>query len=155
MRLTLRPHHLLCRLGFQGYGYSPEFIHEMKRTVKLIASGRVQNIIIRPGFDDICLSCPHHEYECSSRHLGPRGTAAAEFDRRTLRTLKLKPGYRYSLSEINERIAALPPEEFSRICAGCEWQALGTCAQGHLALREQYFTSSSRRTRRKRTSDLG
>jgi|GEM_PF-5408825 len=59
MVLTLRPHHVLCRLGFQGYGYSPEYISEMGRIVKIISSGRVKSIIVRPGFDNVCRSCPH------------------------------------------------------------------------------------------------
>jgi len=61
MVLTLRPHHVLCRLGFQGYGYSPEYISEMGRIVKIISSGRVKSIIVRPGFDNVCRSCPHSE----------------------------------------------------------------------------------------------
>jgi hypothetical protein len=77
--------------------------------------------------------------------LGPRGKAAAEFDRRTLRTLKLKLGYAYPLPEIEERIARLTPEAFSQICEGCEWQRLGACSQGHLALRERFHIASSAR----------
>jgi hypothetical protein len=137
--LSLRPHHILCRLGFVGYGYSPEFIREMERTVKLLESKRVKTIILRPGFDNICRACPHHEEECAPGHLGPRGVSADEFDRRAQRALKVKLGHPYPLPEINQRIAALTPEEFTAICLGCEWQRLGACAQGHAKLRQQFF----------------
>jgi len=138
MTLILRPHHILCRLGFTGYGYSPEFISEMARISRVIKSGRVKTIIVRPGFDNICRSCPHHEYECSQEKFGHRGRTAAELDRRTLRTLKLKPGHPYPLPEINERIANLSEEEFIQICVGCEWQMLGLCTEGYHALRKRF-----------------
>jgi len=134
--LTLRPHHILCRLGFVGYGYSPEFVIEMERIVRTLASGRVKTIILRNGFDNVCRACPHQDDECSPAHLGSRGNAAQEFDRRTLRALKLKLGHPYPLPEINARIAALTPEQFHEICKGCEWQLLGACAKGHAALRK-------------------
>lgn len=125
-----------------GYGYSPEFILEMGRMVKAFESGRVKTIILRPGFDNICRACPHHEDECEPSALGPRGLAAMEFDRRTQRALKVKLGYSYPLPEINQRIALLTPEAFAEICRGCEWQTLGACAQGHLALRKRFFPKS-------------
>jgi uncharacterized protein len=137
--LSLRPHHILCRLGYVGYGYSPEFIREMERTVKLLESKRVKTVILRPGFDNVCRTCPHHEGECDPARLGSRGVAAEEFDRRAQRALKVKLGHAYPLPEINQRIAALTPEEFAAICKGCEWQRLGACAAGHLKLRKQFF----------------
>jgi hypothetical protein len=136
--ITLRPHHVLCRLGYVGYGYSPDFIQEMARIVKTLESGRVRTIILRHGFDNICRVCPHAEGECSPEHLGFRGAAALEIDRRTLRVLKLKIGFSYPLPEINERIARLTEEEFNSICQGCEWQRLGACLQGQLKLRAKY-----------------
>ncbi|MEW6516719.1 MAG: DUF1284 domain-containing protein [candidate division FCPU426 bacterium] len=137
MTLILRPHHLLCRLGFNGYGYSPEYVAEMSRIAKLFNSGRVKTVIIKPGLDHICRSCPHHEYECSPEKLGIRGRTMAELDHCTLRTLKLKPGHPYPLPEIDERIARLTPEEFQTICRGCEWQRLDLCSQAHEKLRRR------------------
>jgi uncharacterized protein len=136
--LTLRPHHILCRLGFVGYGYSPEFVEEMARIVKTLASGRVKTIILRNGFDNVCRACPHQEGECGPERLGSRGKAAADFDTRTLRALKLKLGHPYPLPEINYRIASLTPQQFAEICKGCEWQPLGACAKGHAALRKSF-----------------
>jgi uncharacterized protein len=135
--LTLRPHHILCRLGFVGYGYSPEFIQEMERIAKALASGRVKTVVLRHGADNICRACPHQEGECAPVQPGMRGQAAREFDRRTLRALRLKLGHPYPLPEINARIAALTPAEFAEICRGCEWCALDACGKGHQALREK------------------
>ncbi|MBN1594955.1 DUF1284 domain-containing protein [candidate division FCPU426 bacterium] len=139
MILILRPHHILCRLGFNGHGYSPEFINEMARISRVIKSGRVKTIIVKPGFDNICRSCPHHEYECSQDKFGIRGRIAAELDLRTLRALKLKPGHPYPLPEIDERIASLAEQNFMEICRGCEWQLLDQCRAGYVRLRQRYF----------------
>ncbi len=138
MTLILRPYHILCRLGFTGYGYSPEYINEMARIAKIFKSGRVKTIVIKPGFDNICRTCPHHEYECSPDRLGLRGRMTAELDRRTLRALKLKPGHPYPLPEIDERLGNLSAEDFRQVCLGCEWQMLGICAQAHQALRQRF-----------------
>ena len=127
MILILRPYHILCRLGYFGYGYSPEYMDEMARITRLFNSGRVKTIIVKPGFDNICRSCPHHEEECSSEKNGYRGRVASELDRRTLRALKLKPGHPYPLPEIDERIASLTENDFLEICKECEWQILGHC----------------------------
>jgi uncharacterized protein len=137
MTLILRPHHLLCRLGFIGYGYSPEYLAETSRIVRLFHSGRVKTVIVKPGLDHICRSCPHHEYECSPDKIGIRGRSMAELDHRTLRTLKLKPGHPYPLPEIDERIARLTAVEFKAICQGCEWQSLGLCGQAHAGLKQR------------------
>jgi len=142
--LTLRPHHILCRLGFVGYGYSPGFIQEMERLVQILSSGRVKTIILRPGFDYVCRSCPHQEDECHPDHLGSRGAAAKEFDHRALRALRLKLGHPYPLPEVNERIAGLTPEAFSEICRGCEWHTLGACAKGHQALRDKLIPQKTK-----------
>lgn len=138
MILTLRPYHILCRLGYNGYGYSPEFIAEMTRTVNILKSSRIKIIVVRPGFDNICKSCPHAEMECDPANLGPRGHNLTELDKKTLRALKLKPGHRYPLPEIDERIAKLTTDEFNDLCSHCEWKVLGTCIKEHANLRQRF-----------------
>lgn len=138
MIITLRPHHILCRIGYSGYGYSPEFIAEMNRTVKVLNSSRFKTIVIRPGLDNICRSCPHAEMECHPKQLGPRGRKLADLDKRTLRALKLKPGHHYPLPEIDERIARLSEEKFDNLCSKCEWRVLGTCKEQYTKLRQRF-----------------
>ena len=56
--IRLRGHHLLCIQGFQGYGYSEEFLENMKKIHKKIISNE-ENIQLVTGPDDICKSCPN------------------------------------------------------------------------------------------------
>lgn len=139
MTLTLRPHHVLCWLGYVGYGYSPEFIQEMGRIAALIRSGRVRTVILKSGFDNICRACPHHRGECRPEHLGPKGEKARDLDKAVLRALKLKQGHPYPLPEIKERIAALTADQFNAVCVGCEWHSLGECLAGQQRLVKEIF----------------
>ncbi len=138
MIITLRPHHILCRIGYNGYGYSPEYINEMTRIIAILKSSRTKTIVIKPGLDNICKSCPHAELECQPEQLGPRGEKLNDLDKRTLKALKLKPGHPYPLPEIDERIASLSEEEFDVLCDHCEWQVLGTCKSAHELLRQRF-----------------
>ena len=58
MRIKLRGHHLLCLSGFQGYGYSEDFvlnmtwINEKRKSEDCI-------ITLTNEADDICSSCPN------------------------------------------------------------------------------------------------
>lgn len=56
--MKLRGHHLLCILGFQGYGYSEDFVLNMARINELRKSDKTTiKLINRP--DDICSACPN------------------------------------------------------------------------------------------------
>lgn len=58
MRIKLRGHHLLCLSGFQGYGYSEDFVLNMA----MINEKRKSEdciITLTNEADDICSSCPN------------------------------------------------------------------------------------------------
>ncbi len=137
MIITLRPYHILCRIGYNGYGYSPDFINEMTRTINLLKSSRTKTIVAKPGLDNICKSCPHADLECNPEQLGWRGKKLNDLDKRTLKTLRLKPGHRYTLPEIDKRIADLSEEKFDDLCRHCEWRVLGTCKPAFLDLKQR------------------
>jgi len=56
--MKLRGHHLLCILGFQGYGYSEDFVLNMSRINELIKSKKTTIKLINSP-DDICSACPN------------------------------------------------------------------------------------------------
>lgn len=56
--MKLRGHHLLCILGFQGYGYSEDFVLNMTRINELRKSEK-SIIKLTNSPDDICSSCPN------------------------------------------------------------------------------------------------
>jgi hypothetical protein len=109
----------------------------MLRLQQLFAQGRIRKIVVKLEPDHICRSCPHLEHECAPRHLGPRGNAAADLDRAVLRALRLKPGFRYTWPEMQQRIADLTGTEFATMCQLCGWRELGMCGEAHRRLKEE------------------
>ncbi|MDL2246357.1 DUF1284 domain-containing protein [Methanobrevibacter sp. OttesenSCG-928-K11] len=58
MTIFLRGHHILCLQGFQGYGYSEEFVENMTHIKNLIDNENIK-IKVSNTPDDICQSCPN------------------------------------------------------------------------------------------------
>ena len=56
--MELRGHHLLCILGFQGYGYSEDFVLNMTRINELRKTDKTTIKLINSS-DDICSACPN------------------------------------------------------------------------------------------------
>lgn len=117
--VTLRPHHAICALFFEGKGYSQPFIENM--TAFLDEPGRL--LLITDACDSLCQACPNTS----------RGRCADEgkvslFDQRAL-TLS---GGRFGIGEtvaFNE-ICQIVYEDIlqqgllAEVCGACEWAAL-------------------------------
>ena len=57
MKIKLRGHHLLCLQGFQGYGYSEDFVSNMAR-INEKRNSEDCRITLSNEPDDICSCCP-------------------------------------------------------------------------------------------------
>lgn len=117
----LRPHHVLCAIGWRGRGYSPEFTENMDAIVR----GRLQRnplteVIFTGTADSICAPCPWR------RGIGcEAGARIAGLDARHASALGIRPGQRMSWAAAQARAAArVRPADLTRICAGCQWIAL-------------------------------
>lgn len=64
-QLKIRAHHLCCIQGFQGYGYSPAFVANMRAVISDIKDFPSRPIELVSECDDICISCPSNR-ECST-----------------------------------------------------------------------------------------
>lgn len=61
MKITFRPHHFLCTLGFQGKGYSPSFVENYTRHVEALHDNEDVEIEVVEKGDTICSACPHQK----------------------------------------------------------------------------------------------
>lgn len=61
--IKVRAHHLFCLLGFQGYGYSPKFVENMRFVLESINACPSMPLKLVSACDVICASCPN-ENEC-------------------------------------------------------------------------------------------
>lgn len=131
--LRLRPHHLLCALGYRGLGYSDAFTANMTALVThglhAPGGGAVQ-IEITGQADAICAPCPKR------RGAGCAAQARIDaLDAAHAAALAVAPGDRLTWAEARARIRArVRPDDLDRICAGCEWLPLGLCAAALEAL---------------------
>ncbi|MDD2643185.1 MAG: DUF1284 domain-containing protein [Methanobacteriaceae archaeon] len=58
MKIKLRAHHLLCIQGYQGYGYSDEFVKNMDHIVEILKNNN-NLVVLCNSADDICKFCPN------------------------------------------------------------------------------------------------
>ena len=124
--VRLRPHHLLCSLGFRGKGRADRFTANMATIVngRLRAPDGGRTVIeIAPATDDICTPCP--------RRRGTRCTEQvriAALDARHAARLGLVPGDRLSWAAALRRIRQrVNPDDLDLLCRGCAWLPLGLC----------------------------
>ncbi|MCM2322378.1 MAG: DUF1284 domain-containing protein [Oligoflexia bacterium] len=124
--LRYRPHHFLCTLGFQGHGYSEEFVRAFARIARDLErspEGDATIIEVATEADAICEACPdRREKSCAS------AAKIEALDTAHARILGLKAGDRLTWGEAKARLARQMRQElFDEACAPCPWKSLGAC----------------------------
>jgi hypothetical protein len=118
--IRIRAHHLLCIQGFQGYGYSLDFVTHMDRVISFFKSKPYYSLEIVINTDEICSQCPHNI--CGKCEKGSQD----EIDKVDMLVVKnasldLKHIYtvREAFSTINEN---LNYDHLVNICSECNWK---------------------------------
>ncbi len=57
--IRFRPHHFMCTLAFQGYGYSQSFVENYKKIASKVISDPNTKIEVVDNLDTICSVCPN------------------------------------------------------------------------------------------------
>jgi hypothetical protein len=126
MTLRLRPHHVLCALGFDGHGYAPVFTANLNRIVhgQLRAPGGEDLLVrITGDADAICAPCPKRiGLGCQAQ------TVIDALDRRHGEALGLAPGDKLRWGQCLDKVRArVGPEDLDHLCSGCSWLGAGIC----------------------------
>ena len=123
MKLSFRPHHFLCTLAFQGEGYSPKFVRNYWKIVKLLKTNGDTLIEVTSGLDSICHPCPNHSNaECNVEK------KIRVLDQRHSKVLGIFPGNILTWSEAELKIKEkMTLAKFNQACSGCQWKSLGIC----------------------------
>ncbi len=139
MSLTLRGHHLLCVHGFQGMGYSPDFVIKMRGIVEQIRDDQMDFMIqVVADLDDTCGACPHRGKTTCEASEGSNEHVLT-LDRNVIHQLGLVDGATYPKSFLVQLTAKkVKPDDLDHLCNGCSWLSYGVCKEGILALREKY-----------------
>lgn len=133
MTLRLRPHHLLCALGYQGKGYSDAFTANMTRLVAEglhAPGGDTLEIELIAGADSLCTPCPHRRGAGCAKE-----ASISALDARHGAALELHAGDILTWGDAKERIKnRLSPSDLDHLCAGCSWLPMGMCRDALTAL---------------------
>ncbi len=121
--IRIRAHHLLCIQGFQGKGYSAQFVENMRQKIDFLnnnpSSKKIQ--VIDEG-DDICASCPHLEENICSESSSAENRIKS-MDIMTMNVLGLECGQEYLFEDILGRIREkISLSNLNKICGPCSWK---------------------------------
>ncbi len=127
--IRIRAHHLLCLLGFRGWGYSKQFVDNMQRIAqKFYDPATLLEVVV--GCDAICDFCPYNKAGECCRGEGSSQKVDQQ-DLEVMAKLGLKPETRLSSDEARARIKeSFSVQDLSCICGDCEWLNLGYCTEG-------------------------
>lgn len=59
--IKIRAHHLFCIQGFQGYGYSSDFVVNMREIISILKSHPSLKLELVSECDVICACCPNRD----------------------------------------------------------------------------------------------
>ncbi|WP_296887235.1 DUF1284 domain-containing protein [uncultured Methanobrevibacter sp.] len=118
MKIKLRGHHLLCLQGFQGYGYSKDFVLNMTRINKLRKTNDC-TITLTNDPDDICSACPNLKNNLCENE--KQNEIIVKMDEEVLSQLNFDIEYNSIdlFSEVSSKFNSLKSVE--NVCNGCKW----------------------------------
>jgi hypothetical protein len=129
--LTIRGHHLLCILGFRGYGYSDAFVKNMQQVVDAIEGDAETLLLLVSECDCICRACPYEEDGVCTKSADAH-ERIEEKDRAVLTHIGCAPRSVLPAGVVYRRIAdCVEPYDLERtFCSRCEWLDKGLCVEG-------------------------
>lgn len=116
----------MCTLGFEGKGYSPEFVRNYQGIadgLRKSTDGDATPIRVAESVDAICAPCPNRSGSlCASE------SKIQSLDLAHARVLGLKVGQTITWQAAKELIASrMGLEDFEQACAPCAWKTMGVC----------------------------
>ena len=134
--LQIRAHNLLCLQGFEGLGYSKEFVAQMRRVARILRMNPDMNIQVITGVDILCEHCPHnYRGRCTADDPEdqpvPMDTPdqATLMDKRVLSWLDIGENDVQFWGQILYKIGRLVDSSAMDIlCGDCRWRKYDFCA---------------------------
>jgi len=119
--IRLRGHHLICLHFFQGEGYNPGFVYNLKEVLHKAGSGT--QITITKDADDVCVACPHIlNGKCAHK---PDSEETIRFlDDMALKLLGVTHHEIVTWEHMRDLTMAIPDYKLTQFCTGCDWEDL-------------------------------
>ena len=116
--ILLRGHHLVCLHFYNGEGYGPEFIDNLRRIKRKARAG--EWIEVASGPDDICKLCPYLKAgKCL--YTADADTEITEMDQAAVELLKVITGERVHWQNLKKKIPEIFGIWSKKYCKGCDW----------------------------------
>ena len=116
--MELRGHHLLCILGFQGYGYSEDFVLNMTRINELRKTDKTTIKLINSS-DENCSACPNLKNDLCENEM--QNETIVKMDEEVLSEFNINQEYN-STDLFNEVILKFNTlKSVQNICNDCKW----------------------------------
>jgi hypothetical protein len=135
--LEFRPHHFLCTLGFEGKGYSDEFVKNYQSIADRLRRsplGDEVEIRVVGATDSICAPCPNRRGESCVAE-----AKIGKLDAAHQAVLGLRAGEALKWRDAREKIAKeFTDEKFEAACAPCAWKSLGVCKSALERVRAEF-----------------
>jgi uncharacterized protein len=120
--LKIRAHHLCCIQGFQGYGYSPAFVANMRAVISDLEALPSRYIKLVTVCDAICVSCPSKR-ECTTQE-SVLSRRIRQMDLAVLEKLRIDDGTVMNADEafrlINSKLNRA--SDIEEVCGTCKWR---------------------------------
>lgn len=132
--VQLRVHHLLCSLGFEGKGYSPEFVENMWGIVDQLRRDDSTLVEIVEGLDSTCVPCPRNlgHGQCRQQSI------VMQLDKNHTEVLGVKVGEILTYGKVKALIVQhMTMQKFHKACELCAWKNAGMCEKALLKLRNE------------------
>ncbi|MEK7848277.1 MAG: DUF1284 domain-containing protein, partial [Chloroflexota bacterium] len=101
--LRVRGHHLLCLLGYRGFGYSDAHVARMWEVKRQLWAHQETEVEVLDSPDGVCLICPHLRDSACALHPGGE-PSVRKLDRGALEALGLYSGQHITWGEVLGRI---------------------------------------------------
>lgn len=120
--MKIRAHHLLCIQGFQGYGYSKEFVINMSEMIEDLKQHSDQNIQLTADCDIFCAYCPHNKKNICT-YSADSEKKIQQMDIQVLETIGLHVNSIIKAHKVFELInKKFKPENINEVCGKCRWK---------------------------------
>jgi len=120
--LKIRAHHLCCIQGFQGYGYSPAFVANMRAVISDLEALPSRLLKLVTVCDAICISCPSKR-ECTIQE-SVLSRRIRQMDLVVLEKLRIDDGTVVKADEAFELINSKinKASDVEEVCGTCKWR---------------------------------
>jgi uncharacterized protein len=120
--LNIRAHHLCCIQGFQGYGYSPAFVANMRAVISDLEAFPSRLLKLITECDAICISCPSKR-ECTIQE-SVLARRIRQMDVVVLEKLGIEDGTVIKADEAFRLIKSKLDKisDIEEVCGTCKWR---------------------------------